>query len=614
MMMYSKIFQKLLMLDDQSISKQGRTQTVVNLCEKIAYYSLEILDPIADGDSVVDPSIIDLKNAYAHARYFQKRLLAKLPKKSKIPKTNEEFAKALLEQDISNPDFLFDSKISFNITTDFQDPTSGVNVFERFGLSFKLCPAGIYQRPVEIHDPHEFAIDDTDHSKVLKIQGFGSKPYTPGRALVKKNGNISTIDLGRDASTYIRIGSATVLTYKPSDFEKEYSALLGDFQVQISKPFWVLDAEITTQLFKEVMGYTFTRRVRYDDPDASLDKFLFMPEGNVDWDVAILFCNQLSKKLGLKPCYLDKDMKPILSILDYYDLSRQTNDPSLDWLRKTDNQKVRYFCADLDIIRNRDGLSLHYPREMLYLEGLFHPKDTQINWDRSANGFRLLSDAEWLWACQGLSNKPYAGSENLDDVAWYYNNSGNKNQQGQSSHIIKGKQANPWGLYDMLGNVGEWCFDFGQEYKTISNPNYRTTVGSVFDNSPSLTIPIWDMDKLKGLANSFRKDYYFGKPEDVSILQSPSYEMDYRKHMGDKYDFRCRSADRWSFVTHGGSAYQNPLHSGSEKRQVPNFSVQRHSKQLNLYEQHSYGSYYTTNPDPPQGTSLIGFRICKNAE
>ena len=607
-MMYSKIFQKLLMLDDQSMSKQGRAQTIANLCEKTAYYFLEILEPIADGDPMVESSIIDLKNAYAHARYFKKRLLAKLPKKSKIPKTNEEFAKALLEQDIPNPNFLFDSKISFNVTTDFQDPTSGVNVFEPFGLSFKLCPAGIYQRPVEIHDPYDFAIDSTNNSKVLKIKGaFKLNSISNENALVKKNGNISAKPIGGEAPKII--GSMYTTVYKPSDFEKEYSALLGDFQVQISKPFWVLDAEITTQLFKEVMGYTFTRRVRYDDPDAPLDKFLFMPEGNVDWDVAILFCNQLSKKLGLKPCYLDKDMKPILSILDYYDLSRQTNDPSLDWLRKTDNQKIRDFCADLDLIRKRDGLSLHYPREVLDFWGSVHPKDTQINWDQSANGFRLLSDAEWLWACQGLSNKPYAGSENLDDVAWYYNNSGNKNQQGQSSHIIKGKQANPWGLYDMLGNVTEWCFDFGKEYKTISNPNYQRSAARSIYNSPTLTIPIWDMDKLKGLANSFRKDYYFGKPEDVSILQSPSYEMNYMQHMSDKYDFHCRSARRWSFVTHGGSAY-----SGSGQRQVPNFSEQRHDYALNLYKEHFVGSYYKTTQEPSHGIWLVGFRICKNAE
>jgi len=604
--MYSKIFQKLLMLDNPSISIKGRAQTVANLCEKIAEYSLEIVDPIADGGSMVDSSIIDSKNAYAHARYFNKKLVFKLPKKSKIPKTNEEFAEALLEQDIQNPNFLFDSKISFNVATDFKDLKSEQSFFEEFGLSFKLCPAGIYQRPVEIHEPNDFVIDKENPSrKVLKVTGYGKIGHRyggtidSGIALVKKDGVLSIKKVGE--SDYYRHSF-----YSPSNFEREYTKLLGNFQVQISKPFWVLDAEVTTQLFERVMGYTFNPRLRYSMTESSpLDKFLFMPEDNVDWDIAILFCNQLSQRLGFQPCYLDKDMKPILSILDYYELRKQTNDPSLDWLDKgyyTGVGKIRGFCQDLAIVKQR-GQSLHYPRETLPLDSDFvHPKEIQINWDRSANGFRLLSDAEWLWACQGLSDKPYAGSENLGDVAWYYNNSGNKNQQGQEPHHIKGKQANSWGLYDMLGNVKEWCFDFGQEYKDIrvdSNLN---------------RVPIWDMDKLKGLANSFRKDYYFGKPQDVSILHNPNYNSSDPKNAGDKWDFKRRIADRWSFVTHGGGAYQNPEHSGTEKRQVSDFSRTEHRTQLRLDVVSFYDTYLTTHPKTPDTRNTIGFRICKNVD
>lgn len=70
--------------------------------------------------------------------------------------------------------------------------------------------------------------------------------------------------------------------------------------------------------------------------------------------------------------------------------------------------------------------------------------------------FRLPTDAEWEYAARG-GNKSlgykYSGSDNIDDVAWYFKNSSKK------SHPVKSKQPNELGLYDMNGNVQEWCND-----------------------------------------------------------------------------------------------------------------------------------------------------------
>ncbi len=83
--------------------------------------------------------------------------------------------------------------------------------------------------------------------------------------------------------------------------------------------------------------------------------------------------------------------------------------------------------------------------------------------------FRLLTEAEWEWACRaGTTRATYAP---LDKIAWYGKNS------GLSTHVAGGKLANAYGLYDMLGNVSEWNSDWYGEYASDSVVDPKGAIG-----------------------------------------------------------------------------------------------------------------------------------------
>ncbi len=88
---------------------------------------------------------------------------------------------------------------------------------------------------------------------------------------------------------------------------------------------------------------------------------------------------------------------------------------------------------------------------------------------KTGMNFRLPTEAEWEYAARGgnRSNKTqYSGSSNIDNVAWYDNNS------GSTTHPVKGKSPNELGLYDMSGNVCEWCSDwYSSDYYSNSPRN-----------------------------------------------------------------------------------------------------------------------------------------------
>lgn len=114
--------------------------------------------------------------------------------------------------------------------------------------------------------------------------------------------------------------------------------------------------------------------------------------------------------------------------------------------------------------------AIHFCNKLSVLVGLkpfyvFDSHTEKVHCNLESGGFRLPTEAEWQYACHAGSNKYQYG--NIDEIAWFDKNSNFKIQE------VGKKSPNEWGLYDMLGNLWEWCWDLYDENHYGSYRSFR---------------------------------------------------------------------------------------------------------------------------------------------
>lgn len=181
----------------------------------------------------------------------------------------------------------------------------------------------------------------------------------------------------------------------------EHIKSIGAYFVKIpNQNYSMMMTEITQKQWQIIMGNN-PSRFKGDN----------LPVEEVSWTDAVVFCNKLSEKEGLKPCY---SYDGISNVEKWKFLKEK--------LWKWSDKKWKKF-------------------------------NESFVCDTTANGYRLPTVEEWQYAAKDGQEFKYSGSDNLDEVGWYDKNSEEK------THPVAQKKPNGYGLYDMSGNVREWCWD-----------------------------------------------------------------------------------------------------------------------------------------------------------
>lgn len=189
------------------------------------------------------------------------------------------------------------------------------------------------------------------------------------------------------------------------------------------RAFEVCKYEVTTGLWVWVMGGDVLGK------NIIAEGSVLNPVSRVNWYDCLKFCNALSEATGKVPCYIIGEGKT----------------PSVEWIWEADGYRLPTE-AEWEIAARE-------PPQHLTQSQLSSYKGEGELFNVPLDNGKAYVQVDYL----------YAGSNDPDEVAWYSENSGTENEDGeqvnQRPHPVGEKKPNGWGLYDMSGNLYEWCFD-----------------------------------------------------------------------------------------------------------------------------------------------------------
>ncbi len=116
-------------------------------------------------------------------------------------------------------------------------------------------------------------------------------------------------------------------------------------------------------------------------------------------------------------------------------------------------------CLYANWLSTRFGLAQVYSIDSTAKE---NRSDWLVTLKENKNGFRLPTEAEWEYAAKAGQSTIYSGGNDPDELGWYNENS--LINGVQRTHPVEQKKKNPWGFYDLSGNVWEWCWDWYDDY------------------------------------------------------------------------------------------------------------------------------------------------------